>query len=807
MSFDIIRTNLSAQLTSFIGREREITQVKQLLMTTRLLTLTGAGGCGKTRFALQVATELRTDFTDGVWFIDLAPLTDPSLIPQTIASIFELREGGSLPSINPLKDYLRTKQLLLLLDNCEHLIQACAELCDTLLHTCPDVKILATSREVLNIAGETFFRVPSLALPDHDQFPPLETLGQFEAIQLFVERAKNVDPQFQLTNTNKFAVAQICQRLDGIPLAIELAAARMKTLSAEQIAARLDNRFQLLTSGSRVVPSRQQTLRATIDWSYDLLSEPERALLRRLSVFVGGWTLEAAEAIARDNDSHDASNVLDLLTRLADKSLIIIQHRDDAARYQILETIREYAHEKLVELGGLNSARDRHLNYFVEFGKRAEEKLKDWDEQLAWFRYVDTELPNIRAALNHGLEVNLDLVVQMIWSIQLYWWNSTIELTYIDRLIRALPQIEKWDSPKRARMIRWAGNALTKIDLDQCRALLSKSFEIALSTEDPVEIALAYLRKGESLLRAHDLEGARDLLEKSGALFREVGDKWFLGWTLGQLAWAVAPSERVYARKLLEEGFTIAQKLNERVLLAYILNNLGDFERLEGNYRQSVEYFEKALQAREGMVHRGSGKGQALAMLAHALLSAGDYERAKQVAFEGLNYVRDRGAFSIIFPLYVFPRLLLANQKYEQATRLFSAVDTLTDLVYARGNWIAADYDEFNRDVAEVRAHLDPQVFDEAWNEGRTMTIEQAVAFAIHETAEKSDPSQYPAGLTAREVDVLRLLVIGLTNPEIAKKLVLSERTVHAHLRSIYSKLDVTTRSAATRVALENKIV
>ncbi len=388
------QTNLPLQLTSFIGREREITEAKRLLAATRLLTLTGAGGCGKTRLALQVASKLLDAFPDGVWFVDLAPLSDPALVPQTVASVFDLHETAETPFINILQNYFHTKNLLLVLDNCEHLIQACAELCNTLLRACPDLKILATSREALNIAGETAFRVPSLALPDPQQLPPLEILSQYDSIRLFIERAQAARSDFQLSDANARAISQICQRLDGIPLAIELATARVKALSLDQIAAHLGDHFRLLTGGSRTAALRQQTLRATMDWSYELLSEQEKILLRRLSVFAGGWSLEAAEFIARDGYS-----VIDTQSRLVDQSLVLARETEDGAvGYHLLEPIRQYAQDKLLESGEVEQVRSRHLDFFLKFAEDAKPKLHS-AEQLKLLNRRRTEYENLRAAL------------------------------------------------------------------------------------------------------------------------------------------------------------------------------------------------------------------------------------------------------------------------------------------------------------------------------------------------------------------------------------------------------------------------
>ena len=329
------------RLTSFIGREHELAEAKKRLASARLLTLIGPGGTGKTRLSLQIGAELLPTFADGVWLVELAPLADPSLIMQTIASTLGLREQLGMSLNELLIDFLRAKNLLLIIDNCEHLVDACAQLADQLLHACANIKIVASSREALGIGGETVYRVPSLSLPNPDQVTR-EALTQSESAQLFIERAMAANPKFNVSDKNASFVAQICRRLDGIPLALELAAARITVFSVEQIASRLDDRFRLLTGGSRTALPRQQTLRALIDWSYDMLSEEERALLRRLSVFAGGWTFEAADAICSKHD------VMNLLTQLVNKSLVIFDDEGSEPRYRMLETVRQYARDKLL---------------------------------------------------------------------------------------------------------------------------------------------------------------------------------------------------------------------------------------------------------------------------------------------------------------------------------------------------------------------------------------------------------------------------------------------------------------------------
>jgi len=369
-SLEVLPNNLPIQLTSFIGREREIAEIKELMRSTRLLTLTGAGGCGKTRLALQVAADVVETFRDGVWFVDLVGLSDPTIVPQAVASTLGMREASGRPLLAMLADYLRDRHVLLVLDNCEHLVVACAQLADNLLGACPHLQILATSREAVGIEGEQTFRVPSLSVPDLQRLPTLEKLTDYEAVRLFTERARWSQSAFRVTYQNAEAVARVCVQLDGIPLAIEMAAARVKVLTVEQIATRLNDRFRLLSAGSRTALPRHQTLRATMDSSHDLLPEKERRVLRRASVFAGGWTLEAAEAICA-GDGVEASEILDPLTRLVDKSLVIAEPHGGETRYRLLETVRQYGRDRLAESGETAGIRTRHRDWYLEFAELA----------------------------------------------------------------------------------------------------------------------------------------------------------------------------------------------------------------------------------------------------------------------------------------------------------------------------------------------------------------------------------------------------------------------------------------------------
>ena len=421
---DLHPNNLPVQVTSFIGRERESNEVKQLLASSRLVTLTGAGGCGKTRLALHVATDLANDYADGVCWVELAPLADATLLPQAIAKALNALEQPGRALLDVILDLLRDKRLLLILDNCEHLANACAEFAHDVLCDAPQVSILTTSREPLAVMGEMLYPVTPLAFPPKSQ---VTDIASFDSIQLFVKRARDVLPNFALTSANAQPVADICRRLDGIPLAIELASARVKTLTVEQIAARIDDRFALLTSARHGVTSHHRTLRAALDWSYNLLSAQEQILLRRLSVFAGGCALDAVVQVCT-GDGIAPEQIVDGLSSLVNKSLVVAETlKPGEARYWMLETVRQYAGDKLRESGEGEAIRNRHLDYFLDLAQKAEPKLHGPD-QNEWLDRLDSEYDNLRAALEWSrgegrVEKGLRLAAALMWfwEMRTYW--------------------------------------------------------------------------------------------------------------------------------------------------------------------------------------------------------------------------------------------------------------------------------------------------------------------------------------------------------------------------------------------------
>lgn len=687
-TLDEFQHNLPLQLTSFIGREKEIVEVKPLLLGDRFVTLTGPGGTGKTRLALQVGAELLELFPDGVWLVEFASLSDPTLVAQTVAAALGVRESAGRPIINLLTDYLRIRELLLIIDNCEHLLSACAQLVTTLLQSCPNICILATSREALNIQGELSFRVPSLSIPDARRLPALPELSQYESMRLFVERAEIVQPGFELTDTNALAVAQICHRLDGIPLAIELSVARVKMMPVEQVAARLDDRFRLLTGGSRTAMPRHQTLRALIDWSYDLLSEPERTLFRRLSVFAGGWTLEAAEAICTGDDL-ERYDVLDILTQLVNKSLIIPDAEADAqGRYRQLETIRQYGRERLLEAGGGEKVRDRHLQYYLQLSEQAEPELRGPD-QVAWLDRLEKEIDNIRAALEWALDVDVRSGLRMAGALFWFWHIRTGKTEGIEWLERALEvEAQQRDgTPLSTAEALVRGKALNAIgslmimhaDADRAVDLADESLklheELGASGRQGVAHALWNLAQGTSY--HEDLDQAWALTERSRALFLEVGDTFGVAQCLDHLgSYALMRADYDQAKQIWEEDLALRRALGDHDGIAWSLSLLANLALWKGEPDHAWDLYTESKKAFREIGNKWA-VSMALSGMGSVKLSQGDFEAAARLYEEALAYGRDLGDQNTIAGRrYDLARVAWSMGEYERAAKMYE--DTLS---------------------------------------------------------------------------------------------------------------------------------
>jgi predicted ATPase/DNA-binding SARP family transcriptional activator len=599
--------NLPMQLTSFVGREKESAEIVRLLSKSRLVTLTGSGGVGKTRLALEVCNSLHPDYLHGIWLVELAPVSDSEYVIPTIASVFNLTATSRKPLLEVLLDYLKQKELMLLLDNCEHLVETCASVLEAILKNAPQLRILVTSREAMGVPGETTFYVPSLSLPDTNNDTNLETLEHSEAVRLFVDRAALVMPGFQLSAENASAAAQICLRLDGIPLAIELAAARVKHLRVTQIANYLEDSFRLLTGGSRTALPRQQTLRATIDWSYNLLSEPERIVFRRLAIFAGGWELEAAESVCSDRENCQPSalsiqpgDILDLLSGLVSKSMVIVERElGMEARYRLLETNRQYAQEKLLDSGEIAELRKRHLDYFLKWTETAEPKLQG-AERAGWYERLEMNLENLRLALKNGLESDPLAALRLASALRPFWAGTNHRLEGIHWLEKCLQK------PENSVRTMHRGRALCTLT-DICQVSLNyqdlwrkaqEALEICLEQGDLFGQAYAHFLLGylasENL---QDFPAAKVHIDASLEQFRAIGNRWWEARALRNFAELFENSGDISVAKVYEEqSLKMYRELQDDSQIAVCLFRqayiLGEHE---GNFRSGRELYEQSL--------------------------------------------------------------------------------------------------------------------------------------------------------------------------------------------------------------------
>jgi predicted ATPase/class 3 adenylate cyclase len=729
--------NLPLQLTSFVGREKEIAEVKTLLEKTRLLTLTGSGGCGKTRLSLQVAADMLEQYPDGVLLVELAPLSDPALVPQTVALALGLTEQTGKTFVQTLTNCLKSKRLLLVLDNCEHLLPACAQLCDVLLRSCPNLTILASSREGLGIAGELTYRVPSLALPDPKQRPSLEQVSQYEAVRLFIERAQFHQPAFMVTNQSAPALAAICHHLDGIPLAIELAAARVRSLSVEEINTRLDNRFRLLTGGSKTALPRQQTLRALIDWSYDLLNGQEKLLVARLSVFAGGWTLDAAERVcAGESEAGEAIEeweVLDLLTSLIDKSLVIAETQGQSSRYRLLETVRQYAQERLKEQGEAEQVRTGHRDHYLARAEEAEPHLRG-AEQGHWLAVLDAEHDNLRQVLafcledTAGVEAGLRLVVALcgFWDVRGHYGEGRAYLAAA--LARETGPEQRL---ARAHALDRAGNlAWRQSDYAASRALLEESLTLYRELGDRRGTANSLDGLGRVALNRGDYAASRALLEESLTLFRELGNKHSSAVTLANLGnLAHAQGDYSAARTLYEESLTLFRELGNRLASAQLLGNLGAVVHAQGDYSAARTLYEESLTLFRELGNR-LASAIALTSLGGVACNQSDYAKAAALFAESLEIRRELGdRQGIAESLDGVANLARQEQQPLRAVRLWGAAASLREAIGLPRS--PREQERYEREMAQARAAPGEDGFTTAWEEGRAMTWEQAVDYAL----------------------------------------------------------------------------
>ncbi len=830
--------NLPLQLTTFVGREQALVELGHLLARSRLLTLTGPPGIGKTRLAVHIADEALDGFADGVWLVELASLADPSLVPQVVAEVLGVHEEPGRPLLATLTDAVRSRQLLLVLDNCEHLIVACAALADTLLRTCPHLVVLATSREGLGITGETAWPVTSLAVPADARVATPEdvaALRQSEAVQLFVERARAAVPSFTLTERNVGVVAQICHRLDGIPLALELAAARARVLSIDQLAARLDDavvgrrdtstsdRFRLLTGGSRVASPRQQTLRAAIEWSYALLSEQERVLLRRLSVFAGGWTLGAAESVCA-GDGLDGDEVFGLLLDLVDKSLVVADPEGVEARYRLLETLRQYGTERLREAGEEAAVRNRHLAWCVMVTEEMARRI-DGGEQSVWLGWLEWEHDNFRVALAWSLaessrdalnaEERAEAGLRLAGALGWFWYLRG----YLGEGRRWLGGVLAANAAEptapRARALTLAGLlAENQGEYRQAEALLREGLAQARQVDDAPGVARALTVLGLVARNVGQYEEATAFLEDGVEAARGCGERWIemvsLLW-LGSVARYQGNAQR--ATELLDASLAVSHALGDEIIRLRILSHRGMVAHAQGQDQRATGLLDESLALARRV---GSKWGTAVALTDLGIVASaqGDADRATACCVDGLVLFRDLGdRWGIARVLHTLGRLAAAAGDVDRAARLYVASALLREAIGAPPR--LAERPDYERDLAAARARLGEAAFTAARAAGQAMSPEAAIEYALAAGRPATNTVTSPAAetvpvvagpstvLTRRELEVTALIAQGLTNRSIAEQLVISEWTVDSHVRHILAKLDFRSRAQVATWVIE----
>jgi predicted ATPase/DNA-binding CsgD family transcriptional regulator/Tfp pilus assembly protein PilF len=864
----LVTPRLPVSLTQLVGREQEVQALHAWLLRpdVRLLTLTGTAGVGKTRLALEIARLLVHDFADGVSLVSLAPLSDPALVIPTIAHRLGLRESGSQPVLELLKLSQRDKHRLLVLDNFEQVIEASPLLAE-LLEACSDLKLLVTSREVLRLRGEHQFVVPPLTLPDPKHLSDTRSLAHVPAVDLFTQRAQAIQSDFDVTPDNAATIAQICLRLDGLPLAIELAATRIKVLAPPALLVRLDRRLHLLTGGARDLPLRQQTLRNTLAWSYELLTEEEQRLFRRLAVFVGGCTLEALEAIcdALGNAPADlGGSVLECVASLIDKSLVQqIAHEGEPSRLIMLETIREYGLEALVSCGEAHDAHQAHAAYYLALAEQAEQELTG-PQQLSWFERLEQEHDNLRAALSwllghRSTGQSNEFALRFGGALSRFWRTRGYVSEGRRWLERALEISRGVKSAARAKALTGAGHlAALQDDFRQAEVLCGEGLALYRELGDRRGSATTLTFLGYAALLKSNYAQARARLEEALTLFREVGDtvdsvlaRSILGSVLFR------QGEYARAQALLEESLMLSETAGNVRDRAFSLVILGTLLLVQGNLAQAQARLEESLAVSRKVGYKRN-IGLSIYILGMVTFQQGDVARARSMYEESLvlfKEVGERGRIAAVLGSqgllslsqgdYVAARARLQeslqlslelDQKWDiveglegvaavvaaqgepgRAVRCMSAAQALREAIGTPLPPIFQPMHEFT--IATARTQLGEQAFAAAWAEGRTVTPEQALAaggtVAIPTTAPAGPSSvpnapktsPFPNGLTAREVEVLRLLAQGLTSAQIAECLVIGVVTVNFHVRSIYSKLGVSSRSAATRYALEHHLV
>lgn len=778
--------NLPAQISSFVGRERELEEIARLLRLHRLVTLTGAGGTGKTRLAIQAAPQHLNEFDDGIWLVELAPLTTSEFVVDAIAKVVGAPEPVSESPLATLTTFLAEKRLLLVLDNCEHLLDACARVTAHLLARCHTLVVLATSREPLAIPGEMILRVPPLSLPESSTPDDWQRLLAYDGIRLFVERAQAAEPSFRFSGATAPAVADICRQLDGIPLALELAAVRVRGMGVAFLGARLDDRLQLLRDGNRASEPRQQTLHATVDWSYSLLDAAERAILRRLCIFVGGFTAPAVQSIGvgASDDGADAVAVLDMLLRLVDKSLI--QLDQETGRYRLLETIRLYGLERLAEAGETNHLSRQHFAYYLHIAEEGVIRIGGPDE-VEWFVQLEREQDNFRAALAWAIDAaRADEAARLALGLWRFWQARTYQregIHWMERIL-ALREASPLPAELRPRLLNALGVMAHRVHyFERASAYHAEALRLWTEAGNQRGIARAHLDIGWQHWDEVQLSAAMDCAAKSLAIAQTLGD------------------ERLIA--------------GAAYLDALVKSHLG-------RAAEAIPLLERCLETWRALGD-GDSIATTIAVLATAYQEQGDFERAKPLLAESAHLQIRAGSSSLTGTLVGVMRLSSNSAKTpaqaRDAAQIHGALLAWDKATSAEPSpWMQSD--DNLRFVARLTKTLGPEAYAKASAEGQHLTTTELLALIDRITAPTTSatsatsvtpatgaPASAPHDrLTPRELEVLRLVAQGLTNAQAAEVLIVTPRTVNAHLTAIYAKLGVTSRGGAIRYAVAHHL-
>lgn len=795
--------NLPAEVASFVGRKRETREVKEILGNSRLVTLTGTGGCGKTRLALRVAADVARSYKNGVWLVELAAVEDSAMVSRAVAAALGVRGAPDQPILALIARALASKRLLLVLDNCEHLIGACARIVDELLHAAPDLHVLATSREPLHLPGEVTWRVPSLTVPGPRSSVSPDTLSQVEAVSLFIDRAHARQPKFTLSALNAPSVAAICRHLGGLPLAIELAAGQVGFLTPEQLVSRLDDALGLLRGGDRTA-SRQATMRATLEWSHALLSNKEEVLFRRLSVFAGSFGLEAVENVATGS-SIEPAEILTLFMALIEKSLVEVSTRAQSARYHLLEPVRQYARELLVGSQEANTLEARHARHFLDLAEEAEPRLMSGERRPSMERLAADE-DNLRAALGFGRrssnkrdrEIGLRTAAALLW-----FWNLRGDVSEgLQSTLAALDKAPDASAAARAKALyaaselSWlAGKSL------QARALAEESEALYRELDD--KRWLAYVL--QSLAMAIDHPRARENVAESLRLFQEVGDDWGAALAISAIDHLSRVgddpiSDEVEAR--LEDGLARWRELGDDWGAATVLNSLGDVARGRNEDGNALARYEESLSLLERQGLTGTVPSL-LHNVGYLELRRGQPRKALDLFRDSLARFRDLGdQRGIADCLDGVGAVLSAMKHAEDAARLFGAAETLREVIGA-SMWPANEKDH-DRAIGEARTRVSEAAWSAARADGRKLQLEQAIAQAL---GSLPSPLSLAWGqLTAREREVAVLVTQGLTNRQIGASLFITEGTARLHVKHILHKLGFSSRARIAAWTIEHRL-